>query len=81
MSHRFKGLRIFAVAFKVVAWVALLIGIIATVGVLLAGGTPGTPRGVSVVILVVSLLYFLIFFTVGEVIQLLLTIEEQTRKP
>lgn len=80
MENRFALLKNFGIIFKVVAWAALIIGLVGAVGVLVGGGTPEAPRGVSLVILLVSLLYFLIFYTVGELIRVLLVIEEQTRK-
>ena len=81
MEKKFKLLRTFGVVFKVLAWAALVIGAIGTVGVLVTGGTPEAPRAMSIVILIVGALYFVIFWTVGEVVKLLLAIEEQTRKP
>jgi hypothetical protein len=80
MEKKFKLLRTFGVVFKVLAWAALVIGAIGTVGVLVTGGTPETPRAMSIVILIVGALYFVIFYTIGEVVKLLLAIEEQTRK-
>ena len=80
MDKKFKLLRTFSVVFKILAWATLVIGLVGTVGVLVAGGTPETPKAMSVVILIVGALYFVIFYTVGEVIKVLLAIEEQTRK-
>lgn len=80
MEKKFKLLHLFGTVFKVLAWAALVIGVIGTVGVLVTGGTPETPRAMSAVILIVGALYFVIFYTVGEVIKVLLAIEEQTKK-
>lgn len=80
MEKRFGLLRTFGLVFKILAWASLVIGAIGAVGILVTGGTPETPRAVSLVILLVSAIYFVIFYTVGEVIKLLLTIEENTRK-
>ncbi len=80
MDSSFKLLRNLGVIFKLVAWAALVFGLIGMVGVLMGGGAPGTPRGVSFIILLVSVLYFVIFYTVAEVIKLLLVLEERSRK-
>ncbi|MBI3318895.1 MAG: hypothetical protein HYZ90_07155 [Candidatus Omnitrophica bacterium] len=80
MENRFRQLKVLGVVFKVVAWGAGIVGAVGAVGTLMSGGSPGTPRGVSAMILLVSALYFVIFYTVGEVIRLLLAIEERTRK-
>ena len=77
-SHRI--LNISSIIFKVLAWSALLVGMVGSVGLLVSGGTPATPRSNSAVILFVSALYFVIFFTVSEVIKMLLAIEQNTRK-
>jgi hypothetical protein len=79
MEKQFRLLRTFSVIFKVLAWACLVIGIVGAIGVLVSGGTPETPRVMGPVILLVFLGYFLLFYTGGEVIQLLLAIEENTR--
>ena len=80
MPDRFRILRVIAVLFKVIAWAALLVGIIGAVGLFLSKGNPATPKGVSFVILLVSSLYFMVFFALSEIIHLLFVIEQQTRK-
>ncbi|MBI3616032.1 MAG: hypothetical protein HY211_05915 [Candidatus Omnitrophica bacterium] len=87
MEKRFKLLRIFGLIFKVIAWACLLLGIVGAVGVFVAGTAPQAP-GAKVpppaiaiaVVLAAWTLFFLIFYTVSELIKLLLTIEENSRK-
>ncbi len=80
MENQFKMLRIFGILFKVVAWGALLFGLIGTVTVIMGGGSPSQPRSVAVVVLLVSMLYFMIFYTVSEIIKVLLHLVENTKK-
>jgi hypothetical protein len=94
MSRQFTALRVVGTIFKVLAWLSLIIGILAAVGSLVFGfalteqlGIPGIDLGgpmagiaAFVVALVVALLYFLIFYAMGEVIYLFLCIEENTRR-
>ena len=84
MEKRFKLLKLFGLLFKVIAWVCLLLGIVGAVGVFVAGnsqaqGVPPRAVGIAVVLAAWSL-FFLIFYTVSEVIGILLTIEENSRK-
>ncbi len=80
MERNFKLLRVFSVFFKVFAWVALIIGLIGVVGILMKGGTPETPKTLSISMLAVSLLYFVIFYAAGDAIRLLLVLEERSKK-
>lgn len=80
MGSPFKLLRIFGVLFKGVAWAALVVGIVGAVGVLVGGGTPQAPRSISMAIFLSSALYFILFYTLGEIIRLLLVVEQNTRK-
>ena len=77
---RFKILKIFGFIFKVLAFASVVIGLVAAVGVLVSGGTPEVPRQTSLLLVVGGVFQFVVFFTVSEVIRLLLAIEEQTRK-
>ncbi len=80
MEERFRLLKVFGLVFKVLAWAALIFGLVGVVGVLISGGTPETPRAMALQVFLSTGLSFVIFYTVAEVIKLLLTIEEQTRK-
>ncbi len=75
-----KSLRLFARIFAITAWLSVAIGVIGAVGVAI-GQSPETPRAMALVVLAVSALYFCLFSAAARVIQLLLTIEEHTRKP
>lgn len=102
MEKRFRVLRIIGTIWKVLAWVALIVGVLASIGILLTsilgggmmeqfgleyGQTPGASLAFSlvggvigfVVLLVITILYFLLLYAVGELIYLLLAIEENTR--
>ena len=81
MERPIRRLKILAVIFKVLAWGALVMGLVGVVGVLVAGHTPDAPPGMPWMILLASAGNFLILYTVGEVIKLLLSIEKQTRPP
>jgi len=100
VPKRFGVLRFFGTLLKVVAWIVLILSILAAIGAALASNallgvlnaTPGPQTqfinalgnagggivaGVFIVIL--GLLYFLIFYVVGESIHLQLAVEENTR--
>ena len=94
MDRRFMALRVAATIFKVLAWLMLIGGLLVAVGALIAGllfqSQPGVfgleisgPfAGISafVVILTLSILYFLLLYAGGEFIYLFLSIEENTRR-
>jgi hypothetical protein len=102
MERKFRVLRIIGTLWKVLAWVALIAGVLSSVGVLLIGilgsgqlvwryfgQDPGAVSGaVSVVSgivgfvagLIATIIYFLVVYAVGELIDLLLAIEENTRQ-
>ncbi len=86
MERRFKLLRVFGIIFKILAWGALFLGLVGAVGVVVAGsngqpqGVPPSPLAGVVVVLSAWSLIFIIFYTVSEMIKLLLAIEENSRK-
>jgi hypothetical protein len=102
MEKKFRILRIIGTMWKVLAWVALISGVLASLGLLLVGvlGSggfmlrlfgqepgmmPGAEGVVSSVLgfivgLIGTIIYFLILYAVGELIYLLLAIEENTRQ-
>ncbi len=96
MDKRFRVLRIIGTLYKVLAWIALVGGILAAFGVLLAslvGGVPmpreyGLPRfggalagvGGFLVSLLMAVIYFIAFYGMGELIYLFIAIEENTRE-
>jgi hypothetical protein len=94
MDRRFAALRVIGTIFKVVAWIVLILGLLAGVFVLVAGfllsgqlglagldvGGPLAGIALFFVILIVSLFGFLSFYAVGESAYLFLSIEENTRR-
>jgi len=94
MGRQFTALRVIGTIFKVLAWLALILGVLAAIGVLVASftledqitipglGMAGPLTGIAVffVALLVSIIYFLLLYAVGETIYLVLAIEENTRR-
>ena len=67
-------------AFKVFAWIAAALGVVFFFIILIGGGTPEAPRATSVLALVLGFFYFVFFYTIAEVLGLLMRIEQNTRK-
>ncbi len=85
MAPPFRLLRIFSVLFKILAWVLLVLMLIGFVGLVVASkGAGGPERGQAIQAMmqmaVSGVIFFLIFFALGEIIRILLAIESQTRK-
>lgn len=94
MTRQFTALRVVSTIFKVLGWLALILGLLVAVGGLVAGftltdqlGIPGIDFGgplagiaAFVVGLVVAVVYFLFFYAAGEAVYLFLCIEENTRR-
>lgn len=94
METRFRSLRIIGTILKVIAWIALVGGIVAGVALTLLalvgradGGAlrfaPGTIFGGlfgGVMIAGMALLHFLVLYATGDAIFLALAIEENTRE-
>lgn len=81
--------------FKILAWAALALGVIVGVIIIITGGgpaltgipatAPGVPtapitRAAGVVFIVIGGIYFLILFTISEIIGLLLDIKADCKK-
>ncbi len=66
--------------FKIFAWLASALGVVFFLIILIGGGTPDAPRATSILALVLGFFYFVFFYTVSEVIGLLMRIENNTRK-
>lgn len=81
MEQAVRRLAILAVIFQVLSWGALVMGLVGVVGLLVAGHAQDATPGMPFMILLASAGNFLILYTVGAVIKLLLAIEEQTRRP
>lgn len=80
MSNSFRRLRIFSVMFKVLAWLVLVLIAVGAVGVILSKN-PTVPALPAVLNMVFSgLVGFLVMHSLGDIIGILLIIEENTRK-
>jgi len=102
MENKFRVLRIIGTLWKILAWIALIGGILLAIGVLLIGilgsggiilrqfgqdpslmpGAVGVVSGIAgfIISVIISIIYFLMLYAVGELIYLLLAIEENTRQ-
>ena len=100
MEKKFRVLRLIGTIWKILAWVALIVGVLVSIGMLLtsvlgggimgqlgqqAGGMPSWAFGVMggivgfIVSLMLTVIYFLTMYAVGELIYLLIAVEENTR--
>jgi hypothetical protein len=75
-----KPLKYITVAFKSLGLISVLLGLVFFVIILVGGGSPEAPRATSVLALILGFFYLLFFWTIGEVIGLLVKIEANTRK-
>lgn len=102
MEKRFRVLHIIGTLWKVLAWIALIAGVLSAIGILLAGilgsgglilqqfgqeptmmtGAVGLVSGIAgfIVAMIGTIIYFLLLYAVGELVYLLLAIEENTRQ-
>ena len=94
MERRFTALRIIATVLKILAWIALLFGILAAIGSLVLGfsltGQEGLfgidlagPLGavaMFIAVIIVAIFNFLLLYAAGEAIYVFLSIEENTRR-
>jgi hypothetical protein len=94
MDKRFTALRVIATILKVLAWIALIFGLLAAIGSLVLGFTLNNQLGISgldvggplagialfVAILIIAILQFLFFYAGGEFLYLFLSIEENSRR-
>lgn len=94
MQKRFTTLRVIGTIFKILAWIALILGILAAIGALIAGfafrssegflpidvGGPLAGIAMFILTLLISIVNFMLYYAVGESIYLFLSIEENTRR-
>lgn len=91
MEHRFTALRAIAVTFKIIAWFILVVGVLISLLTLFAGfATPMAQFGGVggafaaflgfIFVLLLTAIYFLSTYAIGEGIYLFLAIEENTRE-
>lgn len=93
MERRFAALRIIAIILKIFAWILLILGLLGGVALLILGFTLPEPLGIStlktggplvgiaafIVVLIITLVYFLSLYAGADFILLFLSIEENTR--
>ncbi len=75
-----KVLLIVVKIMEILAWLVGGLGVLSFFIILIGGGQPGSPRGMSIVALLVGALYFAILYTFSGIVKLLMNIEENTRK-
>jgi len=80
LEERYKAVGLLRKTFKILAYVAGGLGVIFFLVILIAGGGPETPRVTSLLALALGIIYFLLFYTIAEVLHLILDIEENTRR-
>ena len=80
MENSFKLLRIFSVVFKVFAWLVLVTISVAIVGVVISKNPQTNIPPVYINMVMSAGIGFLVMYTMGEIIRLLLVIEGNTRK-
>ncbi len=80
MTNNYVSLRIGKVVFKVLAWVSAVLGLILSVAILAGAGGLDVPRLAGLAWIFIGALYFLIFYVMGEALQLLLEIRETLSK-
>ncbi|HHX43252.1 MAG TPA: hypothetical protein GX714_04595 [Chloroflexi bacterium] len=90
MEKRFRVLRFLGLLYKILAWIVLVLGILAAIATVVIGATADemlTVPGLPVVpmvgglgILLGTVFYFVLLYAVGELIHLGLAIEENTRE-
>jgi hypothetical protein len=94
MDRRFTALRVIGTVFKILAWIALILGLMAATGMLIVGFTLGGQQGplglalngplagiaMFVVALIITVISFLSLYAIGESVYLFLSIEDNTRR-
>lgn len=93
MDRRFTALRIIGTIFKVLAWIALISGLLGAIGLLILGFTftgegplglnlGGPLAGIALFVasLILAIFGFLALYAVGESAYLFLSIEESARR-
>jgi hypothetical protein len=94
MERRFAALRVIGTISKIVAWIALILGALASLLILVLGLTTTQPLGLVdlevapalvgvagfVVTLTLAIIIFLLFYGAGEFLYMFLSIEESSRR-
>jgi len=74
-----KPLKYIPLAFKLLGGISAVLGLVFFIIILVGGGTPDAPRATSILALILGFFYLLFFWTIAEVIGLLIRIETNTR--
>ena len=89
----YKFLKAARITFKILSWVILALAVVVGMIVLVTGGgnvptvtpqgiaTPPTPRAAGLVFMLMGAFYFLILYTISEVIGILLDMKDNCSKP
>ena len=81
MNSSFKILGILSMALKVYAFLTLLLMVVGLVGIFMAGEAVGSQKFQIILNMVLGgTLFFLVLYSLSDLIRLLLHIETQTRK-
>jgi hypothetical protein len=94
MERRYTALRVIGTVFKILAWIALILGILGAVAAFVSGLTLSNQTGVFglnlggplvgiatfIVALVFTIINFMLLYAIGDTIFLFLAIEENTRR-
>ena len=80
MGNPFKLLRIFSVVFRVLAWLVLVLIAVGVTGVIVSKDPEANTPPVLLNMVFSGLVGFLVLYSLGEIIRLLLVIESNTRK-
>ncbi|MDP2910890.1 MAG: hypothetical protein Q8N76_00925 [Candidatus Omnitrophota bacterium] len=80
MGKNYKLLEVSTIVFKVLAWVSLAVGIIASIVIFIGGGTPEAPRATGFIGILLGVVYFFMFLVTAEIIALLLDLRSKVEK-
>ena len=80
MGKNYKLLEVSTIIFKVLAWVSLAVGIVASIVIFVGGGTPEAPRVTGFIGILLGIVYFFMFLVTSEIVALLLDIKLKVEK-
>ena len=80
MGKNYKLLEVSTIIFKVLAWVSLAVGIVASIVIFVGGGTPEAPRATGFIGILLGVVYFFMFLVTAEIVALLLDIRSKVEK-
>lgn len=65
---------------KVFSWLSLFFGVFFFFVILIFGGGPDAPRMISILSLLLGLIYFVMFYLISSIIEILVHIEDNTKR-